>query len=54
MAGLWLDCEDEDGRLVIDALSVAWLGRLIDAAEEARERLHAALNAAPDEACRGD
>jgi len=53
MAGLWLDCEDEDGRLVIDALSVAWLGRLIDAAEEARERLHAVLNAAPDEAADG-
>ncbi len=53
MAGLWLDVEDEDGRLVIDALSVAWLGRLIDEAEKARERLYAVLNAAPGEAADG-
>ncbi len=53
MAGLWLDAQDEDGRLVIDALSVAWLGRLIDEAEKARERLYAVLNTAPGVAADG-
>jgi hypothetical protein len=40
VAGLYLGDGDQDGRLVLDALSVGWLIRLIAAAEEARDGLY--------------
>ena len=48
VAGLFLGDEDAEGRLVLDVLSVAWLGRLIDAAEEAREELYALMSGRRD------
>jgi hypothetical protein len=52
-AGIYLGDEDEDGQLVVDVLDVAWLGRLIDSAEEAREQLYAMQSADRDEAAGG-
>jgi len=40
VAGLYLGTGDEDGRLVLDAMSVTWIARLIAAAETARDALH--------------
>ena len=48
VAGLFLGDEDAEGRLVLDVLSITWLGRLIDAAEEAREELYALMSGRRD------
>ena len=50
VAGLFLGDQDTEGRLVLDVLSITWLGRLIDAAEEAREELYALMSGHRDEA----
>ena len=46
VAGLYLGTGDEDGRLVLDALSVTWLTRLIAAAEAARDGLYEQMSGA--------
>jgi hypothetical protein len=50
VVGLFLSEGDKLGRHVLDIPDVVWLGRLIDAAEEARDRLYAAQVLGLDEA----
>ncbi len=53
VAGLYLSEGDLLGRHVLDIPDVVWLGRLIDAAEEARERLYALQAPGLDEGAEG-
>jgi hypothetical protein len=54
VAGLFLGEQDADGRLVLDALSVTWLGCLIGAAEEARDALYGLMARRGDETADGE